>query len=170
MKLWPAVVCVLKVEGWRCSYRWRPWPQRLPSRRRKASTRGSPQKTSSLFSLLLPSYDETNCTLEGWVRCPPFPTVCRGQVKTRREGERDADKRSTTARSPAEKRKMAKRKKSHDRPCRESPFVWTRRGGSARYKPHHYYSQLMFYLKKHLVKRTRLLLILNEKLQLFLIR
>lgn len=33
-----------------CSYRWRPWPQRLPSRRRKASTRGSPQKTCSHFS------------------------------------------------------------------------------------------------------------------------
>lgn len=31
--------------GSRDSYRWRPWPRRLPSRRRKASTRGSRQKT-----------------------------------------------------------------------------------------------------------------------------
>lgn len=39
----------VKWRSW-CSYRWRPWPQRLPSQRRKASTRGSPQKTFSRFS------------------------------------------------------------------------------------------------------------------------
>ena len=33
------------------SYRWRPWPRWLPSRRRKASTRGSPGCSFSLFSL-----------------------------------------------------------------------------------------------------------------------